>query len=269
MSVPMLVVDAFTDRPFGGNPAAVCPLTAWPDNGWLQSVAAEMNLAETAYVVPRPDGSFELRWFTPTVEVELCGHATLATAHALWQTGRASHTDAPLAFHTHSGLLTAARRGEEIELNFPNEAPSPAPTPAHLIEGLGIVPLSIHRNRFDYLVEVADEQTVRSVRPDFAVLRQVVTRGITVTSRSDDPRFDFVSRFFAPAVGVDEDPVCGSSHCCLGPFWQQRLGKSELLAHQISKRGGVLRVTCDGDRVRLAGRAVLVTQGELLAMPHG
>ena len=264
MPVPLFVVDAFTDQPFGGNPAAVCPLANWPDNAWLQSVAAEMNLAETAFVVERPDGSFDLRWFTPEVEVELCGHATLATAHALWKTGRAN-IDAPLAFHTLSGLLTARRIGEEIELNFPVEAPSPAPVPEHLLKGLGVAAVSVHRNRFDYLVEVADERTVRDVSPDFARLRQVMTRGITVTSRSDDARFDFVSRFFAPAVGVDEDPVCGSSHCCLGPFWQQRLGKSELFAHQISKRGGVLRVICDGDRVRLAGRAVLVTQGELLA----
>ena len=264
MSIPLFVVDAFTDRPFGGNPAAVCPLEAWPDDAWLQSVAAEMNLAETAFVVKRLDGSFDLRWFTPEVEVELCGHATLATAHALWQTGRAN-TTTPLAFHTLSGLLTATRSGDEIELNFPREAPSPAATPAHLIEGLGIEPLSVHRNRFDYLVEVADEQQVKGLKPDFTRLRQVVTRGITVTSRSDDARFDFVSRFFAPAVGVDEDPVCGSSHCCLGPFWQQRLGKSELLAHQISQRGGILRVTCAGDRVKLAGQAVLVTRGELLA----
>ncbi len=264
MSVPLFVVDAFTDRPFGGNPAAVCLLSSWSDAAWLQAVAAEMNLAETAFVVERTDGSFDLRWFTPEVEVALCGHATLATAHALWQTGRA-RADAPLAFHTLSGLLTARRSGEEIELDFPVEAPSPAPVPEHLLEGLGCAAVSVHRNRFDYLVEVADEQAVRDVSPDFARLRQVMTRGVTVTSTSDDARFDFVSRFFAPAVGVDEDPVCGSSHCCLGPFWQQRLGKSELLAHQISKRGGVLRVNCDGDRVRLAGRAVLVTRGELLA----
>lgn len=265
MPVPLFVVDAFTDRAFGGNPAAVCPLGSWPDDAWLQSVAGEMNLAETAFVVERSDGSFDLRWFTPEVEVELCGHATLATAHALWQTGRVRNTDGPLVFHTLSGLLTARRSGDEIELNFPIEAPSPALVPEHLLEGLGATAVSVHRNRFDYLVEVADEQTIRNLRPDFTRLRHVSTRGITVTSRSDDVRFDFVSRFFAPAVGVDEDPVCGSSHCCLGPFWQQKLGKSELLAHQISKRGGVLRVTCDGDRVRLAGRAVLVTRGELLA----
>ena len=268
MPVPIYVVDAFTDKPFGGNPAAVCPLTSWRDNAWLQSVAAEMNLAETAFVVERPDGSFDLRWFTPEVEVELCGHATLATAHALWQTGRVQNTDAPLAFHTLSGLLTArrsGREGDEIELNFPLEAASPCPTPEHLLEGLGVEAVSVHRNRFDYLVEVADERAVRDLRPDFLRLRHVVARGISVTSRSDHEPFDFVSRFFAPAVGVNEDPVCGSSHCMLGPFWQERLGKSELHAHQISRRGGVLRVTCDGDRVRLAGRAVLVTQGELLA----
>ena len=164
-----------------------------------------------------------------------------------------------------SGLLTARRSGDEIELNFPIEAPSPVLVPGHLLEGLGVTAVSVHRNRFDYFVEVADEQSVGDLQPDFTRLRQVATRGISVTSRSDDARFDFVSRFFAPAVGVNEDPVCGSSHCGLGPFWQQRLGKSELLAHQISRRGGVLRVTCDGDRVRLAGRAVLVTQGELLA----
>lgn len=268
MSVPLYVVDAFTDRPFGGNPAAVCPLNDWPDRAWLQSVAAEMNLAETSFVVERPDCSFDLRWFTPEVEVELCGHATLAAAHALWQTGRAAGADDLLRFHTLSGLLTARRSGDEIELNFPIEAPSPVSVPEHLLEGMGVEAISVHRNRFDYLVEVADEQTVQRLRPDYTRLRQVVIRGISVTSRSDDERFDFVSRFFAPAVGVDEDPVCGSSHCMLGPFWRERLGKSELMAHQISKRGGVVRVTCDGDRVRLAGRAVLVTQGELLAGPR-
>ena len=268
MSVPIFVVDAFTNKPFGGNPAAVCPLTSWRDSAWLQSVAAEMNLAETAFVVERPDGSFDLRWFTPEVEVELCGHATLATAHALWQTRRVRITDAPLAFHTLSGLLTARRSGSdghEIELNFPVETPSPVLAPEHLLEALGVEAVSVHRNRFDYLVEVANEQAVHNLRPDFQRLRQVAIRGISVTSRSDNEPFDFVSRFFAPAVGVNEDPVCGSSHCMLGPFWRERLGKSELLAHQISRRGGVLRVTCDGDRVRLAGRAVLVTQGELLA----
>jgi PhzF family phenazine biosynthesis protein len=268
MSVPIYVVDAFTDRPFGGNPAAVCPLENWRDNDWLQAVAAEMNLAETAFTVMRSDGSFDLRWFTPWVEVELCGHATLATAQALWQTGRAS-TDSPLSFHTLSGLLTARRSGDEvreIELNFPSEAAALVAAPEHLLKGLGIDSvISIHRNRFDYLVEVTDERTVREIHPDFTQLRQVACRGISVTSRSDDDRFDFVSRFFAPAVGVDEDPVCGSSHCMLGPFWRERLGKTELLAHQVSKRRGVLRVTCEGDRIKLAGRAVLVTQGELLA----
>ena len=204
MSVPLFVVDAFTDKPFGGNPAAVCPMASWPDNLWLQSVAAEMNLAETAFVVERSDGSFDLRWFTPEVEVELCGHATLAAAHALWQTGRVEDTDAPLVFHTLSGLLTARQSGDEIELNFPVEAPSPAPIPEHLLEGLDVAAVSVHRNRFDYLVEVADETTVRNLSPDFTRLRQVAMRGVTVTSRSDATRFDFVSRFFAPAVGVDD-----------------------------------------------------------------
>jgi PhzF family phenazine biosynthesis protein len=256
-------VDAFTAEPFAGNPAAVCLLPAARDEKWMQRVAREMNLSETAFLVRQADG-FDLRWFTPAVEVDLCGHATLASAHVLWEEG---HLDpaAQARFHTRSGLLTADRRGDWIELDFPATAAEPAEAPPYFAGALGVTPRFIGRSRFDYLVEVGSEAEVRALAPDLSALRRLQVRGVIVTSRADSGDFDFVSRFFAPGAGVDEDPVTGSAHCTLGPYWRGRLGKDELLAYQASARGGVVRVSVRGDRVGLGGQAVTVLRGELLA----
>jgi len=256
-------VDAFTDKPFTGNPAGVCVLPGPKDDAWMQNVAAEMNLSETAFLLEQADG-FRLRWFTPAVEVELCGHATLAAAHILWETGRlAGHESA--RFHTLSGLLTADRRHEDIELNFPATPDEPAEVPDGLDEILGANVVNFRSSRFDHLAELESEGVVRGLRPDFTRLKSLPVRGIMVTSRAASPGFDFVSRFFGPAVGIDEDPVTGSAHCCLGPYWRQRLGKTEMTAYQASRRGGVVGVAVMGDRVRLRGRAVTVMKAKLIA----
>jgi PhzF family phenazine biosynthesis protein len=261
-------VDAFTDRRFCGNPAAVCVLTEPRDPRWMQDVAAEMNLSETAFAT-RLDGPtrFNLRWFTPNTEVDLCGHATLATAHVLWEEGHVPHDQVP-RFETRSGPLTARRGPHGIELDFPREAvESELTSPDELSVLKAAIPAPIRfagRNRFDLLVELDDEATLESLRPDIRKLKALSCRGVIVTSRSADPEFDFASRFFAPRVGVDEDPVCGSAHCCLGPYWGEKLGKSELIGHQRSRRGGVVRVRVEGARVALIGRAVTVLRGELV-----
>jgi PhzF family phenazine biosynthesis protein len=262
MSQSVMQVDAFADAPFRGNPAAVCVLPQPRPDAWMQAVAGEMNLSETAFLV-RQDNDFSLRWFTPTTEVDLCGHATLAGAHVLWETG-ALAPEQEARFHTRSGLLTAERHGDWITLNFPAKPAKPADPPPGLIEALGAQAHYVGKNDWDYLVEVADEATVRRLQPDFGLLKGLGVRGIMVTSRAQGDEYDFVSRFFAPGSGIDEDPVTGSAHCCLAPFWQERLGKSEFVAYQASARGGVLRVWVDGDRVRLSGQAVTVLRGELV-----
>jgi PhzF family phenazine biosynthesis protein len=262
MGLPLYQIDAFANRPFAGNPAAVCLLDGPRDDRWMQEVAREMNLSETAFLFPQADG-FNLRWFTPAVEVALCGHATLASAHALWETKRLQ-LDQPARFHTKSGLLTAERKGALIELDFPAAPETSAPPPAGLAEALGCKPKYVGRNAFDYLIEIDGEPTLRNLAPDFSALAKIPVRGVIVTSRSDSPEFDFVSRFFAPASGVNEDPVTGSAHCCLGPFWQSRLIKSEFTAYQASARGGVIKVRVEGQRVKLAGQAVTVLRGELV-----
>jgi PhzF family phenazine biosynthesis protein len=265
MSIPIFQVDAFTAEPFKGNPAGVCLLSKPAEPSWMKSIAAEMNLAETAFPLPEGD-SFRLRWFTPAVEVRLCGHATLATAHILWEEGVLAPTE-EARFETLSGRLTARRDGDLIELDFPSRPVQPK-LPAWIdsvVGVLGFKPLFVGMSAEDILIEAADEGTVRSVEPDFALLRSLPARGVIVTSRSADPQFDFVSRFFAPAVGVSEDPVTGSSHCVLTPFWAQRLGKASMTAYQASARGGVLYVRLDNDRVRIAGRAVTVIRGQLVA----
>lgn len=261
MGLPLIIVDAFTSKPFAGNPAAVCLLAAAREAAWMQNLAQEMNLSETAFLLRQPDG-YDLRWFTPTVEVDLCGHATLASAHVLWERGELRLSE-QARFHTRSGLLTAERRGEWIELNFPAEPEQPAPTPAGLEQALGTTALYVGKNRFDYLVEVDSEETVRSLRPDMALLGEIPARGIMVTARATSPGWDFVSRFFGPQSGVSEDPVTGSAHCCLGPYWAKKLGKREFVAYQASARGGVVRVRLEGNRVRLGGQAVTVLRGEL------
>jgi PhzF family phenazine biosynthesis protein len=256
----LLQIDAFTEQAFRGNPAAVCLLDAERDATWMQNVAAEMNLSETAFLLPSSEG-FSLRWFTPAIEVDLCGHATLASAHALWEEGILAPSDTA-RFHTRSGLLTAARAGDWIELDFPATPAQPADPPAGLLESLGITrPVHVGRSKFDYLVEVASEDEVRALNPDPVALGRIETRGVIVTSRARD--YDFVSRFFGPAAGVVEDPVTGSAHCCLAPYWGAHLGRTEMAGFQASARGGVVRVRLEGDRVKLGGQCVTVLRGEL------
>jgi len=261
MGIRAFKVDSFTAQPFAGNPAGVCLLTEPRDERWMQAMAREMNLSETAFLLREGDG-FRLRWFTPAVEVELCGHATLASAHVLWEEGVLAPSETA-RFATRSGELRASRSGDLIELDLPTKPEHPAEPPENLLEALRVKPLYLGRNVFDYLLLLDSEEAVRAVSPDFALLRSVTVRGVIVTAPSARPEFDFVSRFFAPAVGVDEDPVTGSAHCCLGPFWAARLGKSDLVGHQVSARGGVVNVRVAGDRVFLGGRAVTVLRGEL------
>jgi PhzF family phenazine biosynthesis protein len=263
MELPLFQVDAFTDKPFAGNPAAVCLLSGPADPSWMQRVAQEMNLSETAFLHPETDG-YRLRWFTPAVEVALCGHATLASAHVLWEQGH-MHPGTEARFHTQSGLLTARQDGPWIELNFPANTVEPAPAPAGLAEALGAELHFVGRSRFDYLVEVASEEVVRRLTPDVPRLAALPVRGVIVTAAAATPGFDFVSRFFAPAAGVAEDPVTGSAHCCLTPFWGARLHKTEMTAYQASPRGGVVGVRWAGDRVHLRGQAVTVLRGQLVA----
>ena len=262
MPIPFFQVDAFTAKPFTGNPAAVCLLEKEADADWMQAVAAEMNLSETAFVAPLANG-FGLRWFTPATEVDLCGHATLASAQVLWETGRLTEDDTA-NFHTRSGVLTAKRVGDWIELDFPATPAEPIESPPGLSDLLGSVPKFVGRSRFDLLLELTDAEELRDLNPDFAGLSSLPVRGFIVTSKSDLPEYDFLSRFFAPAAGINEDPVTGSAHCALAPFWGERLGKSEMTAFQASARGGVVKVKLAGERVLLRGRAVTVLHGELV-----
>jgi predicted PhzF superfamily epimerase YddE/YHI9 len=263
MGLRIVQVDAFTDRPFAGNPAAVCILPAARDEQWMQDVAREMNLSETAFLHAKGDG-YALRWFTPSVEVALCGHATLASAHVLWQDGHLP-AERTARFHTKSGLLTAERRGAWIEMNFPAKKERAAEPPLGLLASLGIPTARyVGRNEFDYLVEVDDEATVRGLTPDFTTLGKIEARGVIVTSRAASGDYDYVSRFFAPAAGVNEDPVTGSAHVCLAPYWSAKLGRPELVGYQASGRGGVVRTHARGDRVGLSGQAVTVLAGELV-----
>ena len=260
----LVVVDAFTDQPFGGNPAAVAVLDGPASESWMQAVAREMNLAETAFLHRAADG-YHLRWFTPGGEVDLCGHATLASAHVLWQDGHLAPSD-PARFHTRSGLLTAERRGIEIVLDFPATPPTAAPAPPELVQALGRTRTRwVGQSPFDLFVELEDEAAVRGLRPDMMALAKLEHRGVIVTAQAvQGSRFDFVSRFFAPALGIPEDPVTGSAHCALGPYWRERLGRDRFLACQASQRGGILSVTCAGDRVLLGGQAVTASRVTLL-----
>ena len=254
-------VDAFTDRPFAGNPAAVCFLDQPREDAWYQSVAAEMNLSETAFLLAEGEG-FRLRWFTPAVEVDLCGHATLASAHALWRSGRLPE-DALARFETRSGRLTAERDDEWIVLDFPATPPAPAEEPPGLRSALGVEPLEVARSRFDLFVVVREAGAIRGMTPDLEALAGFPARGIVVTAPGDAEGVDFVSRFFAPASGVAEDPVTGSAHCALAPYWAARLGRTRLTGYQASRRGGRVRVELAGERVRLGGKAVTVLRGRL------
>jgi PhzF family phenazine biosynthesis protein len=255
-------VDSFTNHPFAGNPAGVCLLAEPAQPEWMQNIAREMNLSETAFLVRQTDG-FDLRWFTPAAEVRLCGHATLASAHILWQTGVLAHGE-EARFHTLSGLLAATQHADWIEMDFPSRPARPVQPPAGLADALGAQFDYIGRDADDYLVELESEAAVRTLRPDITSLGKLPVRGTIVTARATDPRYDFVSRFFAPAVGVSEDPVTGSSHCCLTPYWAEKLEKTEMLAYQASARGGILRVRLAGARVLLSGQAVTVMKCEFI-----
>lgn len=256
---PVYVVDAFSDRPFSGNPAAVCPLGTPASRAWMQSIAAEMNLSETAFVMPA-NGMWNLRWFTPTVEVDLCGHATLAAAHVLWESGRSDKSQ-PLQFRSRSGTLIVVWGKDGYQMDFPALPVEAIPTPAGFSEAIGADPVWVGTNEMDLFAEVADEATLRSLRPDSMRIASYRVRGVIVTARAVE--WDFVSRFFAPGSGVPEDPVTGSAHCALGPYWAHRLGRSELIGFQASSRGGQVRVNTYGTRVKLSGHAVTVLRGEL------
>ena len=258
MKIPCYIVDAFAGEVFRGNPAAVCPLDAWLPDATLQNIAAENNLSETAFVVPRGN-EFELRWFTPAVEMDLCGHATLAAAHVLFAEQKFSGDE--VRFHSRSGLLAVQRDGEILTLDFPSRPPQPCVMPEALVRGLGRQPKQVFKSR-DYLAVFDSAEEVRALKPDFAALKTLDCLGIIVTAKGDG--CDFVSRFFAPAAGVDEDPVTGSAHCTLIPFWAAKLGKEKLFAQQVSRRGGELFCELVGDRVRIGGKAVLYLRGEIV-----
>jgi PhzF family phenazine biosynthesis protein len=262
MGLTIYHVDAFTGKAFQGNPAAVCILPAARGERWMKNIALEMNLSETAFLVARKD-AYNLRWFTPTMEVDLCGHATLASAHVLWEAGYLK-TGQQARFHTRSGLLAADRKCDWIEMDFPAEPETATTAPAELSTALGAPLMYVGKNRFDYLAEVDSELTLRNLKPDFGLLGTVAMRGVIVTSRSASRGYDFVSRFFGPGCGINEDPVTGSAHCCLGPFWANRLAKNELIAFQASARGGIVRVRLAGNRVILGGQAITVLRGEIL-----
>jgi PhzF family phenazine biosynthesis protein len=262
VSIKCYQVDAFTNKPFAGNPAAVCLLSTPCHDHWMQRVAHEMNLSETAFLYQQDDG-FSLRWFTPTTEVDLCGHATLASAHVLWESGLLKPSES-VRFHTRSGLLTAARNGNLIELNFPALLVVPATVPVALTQAMGVTPTYVGKFGACYLLQVTDEDTVCNLQPDFHALQALPGRGVVVTSDSPTSAYDFVSRYFAPWVGINEDPVTGSVHCALGPFWGKRLDKDSLKAYQASARGGVIYIHLKDDRVYLSGHAVTVLRGELL-----
>lgn len=264
--IKIFQVDAFTSLPFTGNPAAVALLEDPPDERWMQKVALEMNLSETAFLYLENE-YFNLRWFTPQVEVDLCGHATLSSAHVLWEEELLSPND-QARFLTKSGLLTAERKEDWIEMNFPaDETRVPvSPREAEIIrKAIKVNPLFIMRTRFDFLVEVASEELVKGLNPEMKLLQKLPGRGVAVTSRSSSSSYDFVSRFFAPNVGIIEDPVTGSAHCFLTPFWCNKLNKINMIAHQISDRSGIIKVRLDGDRVFLAGQSVTVMRGTLTA----
>lgn len=261
--IQYFVVDAFTNRPFKGNPAAVVPLDQWEDDAWLQNVAMEMNLSETAFLVPNSHG-YDLRWFTPTTEVDLCGHATIASSVVLVHLGQLAD-GANVAFSTRSGILEAHRRGPQIQLDFPALPAKPCDPPPEVLESLKVKTRFVGRSTFDYLVELESESVVRGLAPEVSTLGTVNCRGVIVTAQSDDPQFDFVSRFFAPAVGVDEDPVCGSAHCCLAPYWAERLAKTKMVGHQVSARSGIVFVEVRGDRVLLGGEGVIFATGTIAA----
>ncbi len=263
MAITFFHIDAFADHIFAGNQAAVCILDAAREEHWMQEVAQEMNLPATAFLQQQDDG-WSLRWFSPSVELALCGHGTLASAQALREYAGLTGTET-IHFTTRAGLLIASYKGEWIELNFPAISIEPVEVRPNLSAALGVRPQFAGRGSLDLLVEVQDEDTVRQLQPDLEALKAATpgVRGIIVTSKAEGQAYDFVSRFFAPSTGIAEDPVTGSAHCCLGPYWSEQLGKSELVGYQASRRGGIVRVRIDGERAYLSGQAVTLIQGEL------
>jgi len=257
-------VDAFTNKRFAGNPAAVCILKEAADETWMQQLANEMNLSETAFLY-KEGGLYKLRWFTPVEEVDLCGHATLASAHILWERGYEPE-NAPIQFDTKSGLLGAEKDGEWIEMDFPAQPPKEIPMPQTMFQALGIERgiLYMGQNVSDYIVELDSEEVVRNMRPDFSLIARFPCRGLIVTSKSDEEGIDFVSRFFAPLFGINEDPVTGSAHSCLTPYWAKRLNKNDFFARQLSTRGGFLRLKLRTNRVKIGGQAITTMIGKLV-----
>lgn len=259
-------VDAFTSRAFYGNPAGVCLLEEadQKSEAWMQQTAAEMNLSETAFLVRKGEGEYEISWFTPAAEVDLCGHATLASAHVLWEEKAVPETQA-ITFQSASGRLAAFQKEGAIWLDFPSEPPEPAPLNEGLLQALGVEAPAVEQNRMDVIVEVDSEQKLRDLVPDMEALAQHTTRGCLVTSLSEEEGIDFVSRCFFPAIGVNEDPVTGSAHCALGPYWAKRMAKQSFTAKQVSKREGIVEVEMHHSRCHIGGRAVIVMKGDWLA----
>ncbi|MFQ5783332.1 MAG: PhzF family phenazine biosynthesis protein [Alphaproteobacteria bacterium] len=255
MKIPLYQIDAFAGRVFGGNPAAVCPLEDWLDDATMQAIAAENNLSETAFFVER-DAHYDLRWFTPAAEVDLCGHATLATAHLLFN--ELEVADDVVHFETRSGRLTVRRAGEALAMDFPALPPAPRAPSGALADALGRAPSDLLENA-NWLAVFDDEAAVRALAPDIAAVARLECPGVIVTAPGD--KADFVSRYFAPKYGIPEDPVTGSAHCVLTPYWTKRLGKSKLVAHQVSARGGELLCEDRGERVVVAGRAIKYLEG--------
>jgi PhzF family phenazine biosynthesis protein len=260
MRAPIYQVDAFTTRRFAGNPAAIIPLDTFLPDAILQAVAAENNLAETAYLVPF-SGDYNLRWFTPTTEVPLCGHATLASAAVVME--RLEPTRTQVVFHSASGPLTVKKNGAGYVMDFPTRPSASIPTPPGLAEAIGVAPLEVTENGFNYMALLHNEQTLRALAPDMAALIRIGKGGLIVTAQSDDPAYDFVSRYFAPVKGIPEDPVTGSAHCMLAPYWAPRLRKTDFTAFQASPRGGKVLCRLRGDRTELEGECVFYLEGEV------
>lgn len=267
MSIPIWQVDAFADDPFTGNPAAVCILDSFPSEEWMQNLASEMNLSETAFVVPTGEtGHFHLRWFTPGGEVELCGHATLASVKVLLEQAQVAEGDS-IRFQTLSGELACEQRGDRITLDFPATPITEAveePIATEVCASLGVESARVMRAKFDTVAIVQTAEMVRSADPDFHRLSKIDTRGVMITSKSDLSDSDFISRFFSPQHGINEDPVTGSAHCCLAPYWAEQLGKIKVVGYQASRRGGTVHCEVLGDRVKLSGTAITVMEGRLL-----
>jgi PhzF family phenazine biosynthesis protein len=262
MKIPLFQIDAFTSEPFKGNPAAVCLLNEEIPDSQMQKIALEMNLSETAFLLEE-NGGYRLRWFTPVTEVNLCGHATLASAYLLFNKSFMSR-DQLIYFYTRSGELQAMMADGWVTLNFPAFEEKPFIETDKVREALGVNPVEVVKSGENVIVELETSDEVRNLNPDFIKLMKIPLHGVAVTARSDVPEYDFISRYFAPWVGIDEDPVTGSAHACLGPYWRKRLKKKKMIAYQASARGGVVKVEIQGNRVLLGGQAILILEGELL-----